>query len=168
MKILDCYKNGTMTMVSYSLDKDEIAKVNAYFGEELSECRLNFGYEDGVLLPGCVQVMSDDMDSNFDSTVEEIASILNIDVVYAKEPIYTMTLEAYNTEGIDFDQLDRLLEGKGSFTIHDGYGCLTCRNLETFIKAEEMVWNLSAGYSDEEWADILKAPQNFICDIVEA
>lgn len=85
MEILDCYKNGTMTMVTYSLDKDEIAKVNAYFGEELSECRLNFGYEDGVLLPGCVQVMSDDMDSNFDSTVDEIASIINIDAVYSEE-----------------------------------------------------------------------------------
>jgi hypothetical protein len=80
---------------------------------------------------------------------------------------YKLTLDAEHVEGIDFAQLDKILEGKGSFVINDGLGTLTCRDAETFIEAEEMVWNLSAGYSDEEWSDILKAPQNFICDIVE-
>jgi hypothetical protein len=81
MTKFDTYKSGVMTMAWYSLNEDEIAKINAYFNEELSECRLSFGYIDGELVRDCVQVFSDDIESNFDSTVDEIASIINLDEV---------------------------------------------------------------------------------------
>lgn len=85
MERLGCFVDGSVKLVTYSLNKDELAKVNAYFNESFTECRLNFGWFDGELSHDCVQVMSDDMDSNFDSTVDEIASIINIDAVYSEE-----------------------------------------------------------------------------------
>lgn len=80
---------------------------------------------------------------------------------------YTLTTECFDTDGIDMEALAKTLEGKGTFVNKDGLGTLTCKDFETFIKAEELIWNLSCGFSAEDWADMLTHPEDCICDVVE-